>query len=472
MDEEQSAITGLIRDTTGVLADELSALVEALEEETLTADQLLIQSAASAIGSRLAVLAEGLTTLLEEPVSPEVALLQAQIAVLQAQIGDLNDQLGDLNDQLAQVISQKNALLATVNGQSTQIEQLLAESRQQANDLADMLDSRDGLQVLLDECLGDTRPEPTDPPTGVTLATDIETITSGPYPIEGFDYTGLQLGPLYEKPGGGRWGENYPAYTRPQGQYEGGWADVVGLENGLLRVTMKREGHPYYAATTDHQQHLPFDLTEMLAGYPNVAYEFAFRRVSDEDFLTEKLGGPIAFDGNWDQWPGGGANPGFNNYSARAVLNSAYSNRRRFAMYLYLGADNAATNLVINGTEGKGLHFSNNNRTVEITALNGPEVLTGVLYKVRIEAYSGTPGQANGRLRYLVRPEGEEWAEIMTITNIKWAETGSGLWVRGYVNLMFGGRDIQFAPQNPEMRGILDFGQLKITEIGSTLDLI
>ena len=307
-----------------------------------------------------------------------------------------------------------------------------------------------------------TPPDP--PPVGVEPAAEIQTLVAGPYLERGDVYTGQQMGHLYRDRDWNPMRSDWPNYTRPQGQYRDGWCGINAVEPDMMRLTLTRDGHPDYSATTLMEQHLIFDETEPDDGVKRAVYECEFKRVTGEQFKTIKLGGLVGFDGNWQQWPGGGSH-GRANFSVRAVLNDTWGVGPRLSAYLYLGKAGQASDLVIWGMD-TATFWSNQDHTVEITPRDGPVIEAGVSYQLRIEADAGHPGAADGSLRMLlrvVRPG--PWELVLRVDNIMWALQGRGVWNRGYPMVMYGGRDESFAPQNPEQTGVIDLGRIRFAEL-------
>ena len=310
----------------------------------------------------------------------------------------------------------------------------------------------------------DPDPDPEPVPGGVEPEPG-EVLVRGPYLEAGQAYTGTQMGGLYRDGTGYAMRANtdgWPNYTRPQGQYDGGWCDIETTpgENDMMRLTLTREGHPYYSATTLLEQHLIFDQDTPANGVARAAFQCDFRRETSERFKTLKLGGLVGFDGDWTQWPGGGSH-GPANFSVRAVLNDVRNIGPHLGLYLYLGQ--SGQDLTVTGPEGGEITFywSNDDHSVEILNLGSQAIEPYTRYSARVEA--DVPA---GKCRLLLYShDTDEWVEIMGVEGFTWAPQGRKVFNRGYPVVMYGGRDESFAPQNPEQTGRLDYGRIRFEEL-------
>jgi hypothetical protein len=344
----------------------------------------------------------------------------------------------------------------------------LARSATELSDIAAGLDVAvqqvEGIIAVIDGHPPPPLPPPTPPVGSAVVPRDpIAVLATGPHAEQGGIYTGLQVGHLFTRPDGERWADGWPAYTRPQGQYAGGWCELTGLTDGWLRLVLTREGHPFYSATTDFQQHLPARLENRnTGGYPAMAIEFTYRHVSGERYRTIKLPGLVGFnDGNWAHWPGGGGGKGGQNFSVRPVLNSDLTDGEpRFSVYMYLGRPGQKDTIGVGGPSDHRRFESNEGRTVQIVATAGvPFPREGRDIRVRLEV--DVPA---GTVRYMV-DMGNGWRRVMDLDGIEFAATGPALVTRGYPQVMYGGRDESFAPQNDMQTGIIDLGEIAVERL-------
>lgn len=339
----------------------------------------------------------------------------------------------------------------------------------QFRDLADwatdLANQNEHTEAVLDAILTGgivDNPNPIPPVKTVELAPYEPMITGPKTGISGRDLTGEQIGGLFNyvprgqpmPSGNGGW----PNYTRPQGQYDTGWAKIVGSREGMLLVEMERDGHLNHSATTEFQQHLLFGWAEKsdLVGHAGAYFQARFA-IDNARFRTLKLGGLVGFNDQandrWNRWPGGLAHPGSRNFSVRAVVNWDDNQARPcLSLYLYLGADLDVTKLQIDGTATPRVELSNRLRTVEVVARNGPPIVADVDYVFRIEAdnRSGRPRHARLLLAEAGAPSNRsyQWEEVMRLSGFTWATEGAALFTRAYPQLMFGGRDLSFAPHD------------------------
>ncbi|MEM7342453.1 MAG: hypothetical protein AAF467_27695 [Actinomycetota bacterium] len=340
-----------------------------------------------------------------------------------------------------------------------------------AVDLTRLADDLDNLRDRVDQLAGQARaiadlaaPEPaSDDPGNSGIATpqrNVHPIVRGPLAINGEDYTGQQHGELYIDRHGSEYPVDWSTGTRPQPKP--GAARITGYDgpDGQgFDIGMQRQGHPTHSATTLWEQNLPLDLNNPAnGGYQRVTQRFLFRRLDDAPIRTMKLPGTYGFNQyDWDYVPAGNRHPGNQNFSYRPVLNSDDNpgDELHWSAYMYLGADINTAEVDIDGPVDPRIGTYSTAgvpRKLEIVDRNGPPVLSNVLYEHVTELDAGTPGNADGSVRVLVRPAMSvaSFREVFHITGIRFATEGHRRWTRGYAVTMCGGRDESFAPRNPQ----------------------
>lgn len=305
----------------------------------------------------------------------------------------------------------------------------------------------------------------------VVPATDGALLVAGPFLEPGVDYTGQQLGGWYRDGDGEPFSFGWPSPTRPQGQFDHGWAGIEAIEEDMMRLTLSRAGRGPHAATTAMEQHVPLDRTDpTVGGHQRVSLTFDVAHRSGEPFRTMKNPGLVGFNNpDWSQWPGGGRH-GAENFSVRVVHNSDDGHGPRWSAYLYLGVPTSPDDFTYTGSPDPRVVVDNKSsagrgHVIEVVARNGPAIKPDTLYTVRLEVDAGTPGQPDGSLRYLVREEGGEWVEVMELTELQWAAHGAGLWTRSYSVVAYGGVDESFAPQNASQTGVVDLGRIQVHQL-------
>lgn len=154
--------------------------------------------------------------------------------------------------------------------------------------------------------------------------------------------------------------------------------------------------------------------------------------------LTGKVAGIVGWNGDWNQWPGGGRS-GPDNASVRLILNDwgHQPGGARLGAYVYLGGvfDQAKT------TGHKANYVSNAGHSVEYLIHDYGVPRAGTWIPIRID----TSCDANGLGDLLVTIEGRE---VLKVGGLPWFVGGSDRgWNTGYVCGLFGGDAPEYNPQ-------------------------
>lgn len=154
--------------------------------------------------------------------------------------------------------------------------------------------------------------------------------------------------------------------------------------------------------------------------------------------LTGKVAGIVGWNGDWNQWPGGGRS-GPDNASVRLILNDwgHQAGGARLGAYVYLGGvfDQAKT------TGHKANYVSNAGHSVEYLIHDYGVPRAGTWLPIRIDTSCDT----NGLGDLLVTIEGRE---VLKVGGLPWFVGGSDRgWNTGYVCGLFGGDSPEYNPQ-------------------------
>jgi hypothetical protein len=152
--------------------------------------------------------------------------------------------------------------------------------------------------------------------------------------------------------------------------------------------------------------------------------------------LTGKVAGIVGWNGDWNQWPGGGRS-GPDNASVRLILNDwGHQGNARLGAYLYLGGvfDQGKV------TGPNANYVSNGNHSVEYLLHEYGVPSVGSWIPIRIDTTCDTDGVGD----LLVTIEGRE---VLAVGGLPWFVGGSDRgWNTGYVCGLFGGDAPEYNP--------------------------
>lgn len=231
------------------------------------------------------------------------------------------------------------------------------------------------------------------------------------------------------------------------------------------------EGADSEHATTAQDQHIQF------AGVPDVQHTHEFRLIDTPKYpwdwgKTAKIGGVVAFDGDWENWPGGhrSTDAPQRNASVRTVLTRWFPGdtlpedppEARLAVYAYLASADVDPG---SRRPGYTADRAGRGKIAQWTIDSLGEPPTNRWIQVCYRLWMNTPGKHDGRMSVYLRVANAdgvyrtELANVLYVKGLQFVEEEGTGWNRTYFCPMFGGATPDYGPHNDNREAWIGIGQ-------------